>query len=760
MTDKIVLLNLGLGDLIAGFPGVTAMVWDSGNPYPMKFNGSLPSCSELMAIARRWQLMYQSLYQSLAFRPRIELETEDITQVSQVEFGDICQQYKNYFNNWLNSPEFRKIDQKLRSILHPSDNIQLILETDNIPVRRLPWHQWQFFQDYPQAEFALSTPEYHQQFSSNSLKTHLRILAILGDSRGIDVNTDRQLLTTLPNVETVFLVEPSREQLDEQLWNQQGWDILFFAGHSCSFDHEETGEFAINPQERVAVRDLIPGFKKAIERGLTLAIFNSCDGLGIATELTQLNIPQMIVMREPVADAVAHDFLKFFLQKLISGDSFYLSVREARERLYIRENQFPCASWLPVICQNPAVLPLKFKPQIPQKKAQFKNKLKSLSSFPIAVNLSIIILIIGFRFLGGFEFWELHAYDQLMRSRPPEQPDKRLLLVTATENDIQNLNGEWPLTDQKLSQVLKSLQRHQPRVIGLNLYRDYPKPPGSKDFTQFLIDNPKQVMVICKGKNQDKDAINPPLNAINDQVGFSDIQVDSDGVLRRQILFTNINDSENCNPQYGFSTRVAFNYLDDEGIKPERSDNLNIIILNNTFFKRLIRVGFYSKNNIKMFQILLNYRNSVKLAKSVSVTEVLNQKVDPNLIQDKIVLIGTTASSGKGESWSTPYSKKPVPGLFLQAEMVSQIISAVLDGRALITVWPISVELLWISLWSLLGGGLAWIVRDQVGLLVIVASATGVLYGVCWLFLVQGVWVPLITPGLGLVLSTLLIRVK
>jgi CHASE2 domain-containing sensor protein len=92
--------------------------------------------------------------------------------------------------------------------------------------------------------------------------------------------------------------------------------------------------------------------------------------------------------------------------------------------------------------------------------------------------------------------------------------------------------------------------------------------------------------------------------------------------------------------------------------------------------------------------------------------------------------------------------------------MVSQMISAVLDGRPLMTVWPISVELLWISLWSLLGGGLAWIVRDQVGLLVIVGSATGVLYGVCWLFLVQGVWVPLVTPGLGLVLSALLIRLK
>lgn len=62
-------------------------------------------------------------------------------------------------------------------------------------------------------------------------------------------------------------------------------------------------------------------------------------------------------MREPVPDAIAQEFLKHFLTAFASGKSFYLSVREAREKLQSLEQYFPCASWLPVICQNPAEIP-------------------------------------------------------------------------------------------------------------------------------------------------------------------------------------------------------------------------------------------------------------------------------------------------------------------------------------------------------------------------------------------------------------------
>ena len=65
----------------------------------------------------------------------------------------------------------------------------------------------------------------------------------------------------------------------------------------------------------------------------------------------------MIVMREPVPDEVARQFLKYFLEDFSGGQSLYSAVRNARQRLEWMEDEFPCASWLPVICQNPAARP-------------------------------------------------------------------------------------------------------------------------------------------------------------------------------------------------------------------------------------------------------------------------------------------------------------------------------------------------------------------------------------------------------------------
>lgn len=136
------------------------------------------------------------------------------------------------------------------------------------------------------------------------------------------------------------------------MWKE--WDILFFAGHSSS---NEKGRIQLNQTDSLTLDQLKYALKKAIIRGLNLAIFNSCDGLGLAQALFDLHIPQVIVMREAVPDVVAQEFLRHFLTAFSGGQSLYTSVREARERLERIEGKYPCATWLPIICQNPAEVP-------------------------------------------------------------------------------------------------------------------------------------------------------------------------------------------------------------------------------------------------------------------------------------------------------------------------------------------------------------------------------------------------------------------
>ncbi|PLZ37291.1 ABC transporter substrate-binding protein, partial [Fischerella thermalis WC542] len=142
----------------------------------------------------------------------------------------------------------------------------------------------------------------------------------------------------------------------------QPWDILFFAGHSISKEGDCWGEIQINADESyLSLRNLRYSLRHAVRQGLKLAIFNSCDGLGLARNLADLRIPYTIVMREPVPDIIAQEFLKYFLTAFTSGESLYASVNQARERLYEEwERDYPCASWLPVIFQNPAATELKY----------------------------------------------------------------------------------------------------------------------------------------------------------------------------------------------------------------------------------------------------------------------------------------------------------------------------------------------------------------------------------------------------------------
>ena len=63
--------------------------------------------------------------------------------------------------------------------------------------------------------------------------------------------------------------------------------------------------------------------------------------MGLAAELADLHIPTIIVMREPVPDKVAAEFLKNFLTEYSQGKPLYQSVREARSKLQGLEDEFP-----------------------------------------------------------------------------------------------------------------------------------------------------------------------------------------------------------------------------------------------------------------------------------------------------------------------------------------------------------------------------------------------------------------------------------
>ena len=349
--NKSVFLILGARDEEKGFPCVMAQIWLEDVKLLASCQGSLPPETEIIRLYQQWKKIYA--YQSSASR-KLKRPKDNLTDISPRQLHQVSQDLQRHLNSWLNSEGFRKIADTLREKLNASDPIRIIIQTENIELQRLPWHLWSFFDGYRQAEVAWSSP-----FGVNTTKpifsrNKVRILAIMGNSEGIDVEEDRRVLEELPLASTEFLVEPKREELNRYLWDEEGWDILCFSGHSESTVDGSAGVINLNTIEQLTLEELRNALRKAIEYGLHLAILNSCDGFGLAHQLADLPIPQIIFMREPVPDIIAQEFLKNFLQAFSSGKSLYLAVREAREKLQGMENDFFYASWLPVIYQNSA----------------------------------------------------------------------------------------------------------------------------------------------------------------------------------------------------------------------------------------------------------------------------------------------------------------------------------------------------------------------------------------------------------------------
>ena len=119
---------------------------------------------------------------------------------------------------------------------------------------------------------------------------------------------------------------------------------------------------------------------------------------------------------------------------------------------------------------------------------------------------------------------------------------------------------------------------------------------------------------------------------------------------------------------------------------------------------------------------------------------------------DRIVLIGVTAPSSK-DVQATPFAQT-IPGVFIQAQMVSQLISAVKDGRAPIGVWPWPAEIFWVWVWAFIGSVVAWRCRSILWLLGLEITALGTLCIICFYGLMQSQWVPLVPTALVFIITT------
>lgn len=389
--------------------------------------------------------------------------------------------------------------------------------------------------------------------------------------------------------------------------------------------------------------------------------------------------------------------------------------------------------------------------QVPKRWVNLSQVLKR-SRRPLLTASLVTGCVLGVRSLGMLQSWELAALDQSFRLRPVEPPDTRIVVVSVDDADIKRIK-DWPIPDQVMAQLLNTIKAQKPRAIGLDIYRDVPVESGGESLQQ-VFDTTPNLVGIEKIADDTGPGVQPPAKLKQrNQIGFNNVVVDSDGRVRRSLLYWNVGGET----RRSFALKLALLYLQKEGVTLHRaSSNPNYVQLGEAVFPKLRPYdGSYINVDAGGYQILANPRHIESRFPIISLSDVLANRVPPGLMRDRVVLIGSTAASLKDffyNSYSNPIkgSAQPISGVELHGHFISQLISAALDGRSPLQSVPEPIEIIWIWGWALVGATISWKVRRPIGFFLITLVTGALLVSICFATFLEGWLIPVVPPLLAM----------
>ena len=301
-----------------------------------------------------------------------------------------------------------------------------------------------------------------------------------------------------------------------------------------------------------------------------------------------------------------------------------------------------------------------------------------------------------FNALGWLQISERKLYDFYLRLRPQESPEQKIVIVGLNEQDIEKYG--FPLEDNTLVTLLDKIKAQNPRVIGLDLHRNVNIGTQNNESLNSIFRSTPQLIGVEKtdGGNPNFKSISPPTElAKRGQTGASEIIEDGEsGVVRRGYLYVQKSTVEKVLPS--FVLAMALKYLEEENIFPTGYGKQNWLKLGKAIFPMLQPNRlFYDNQAIDNYQTLINYRSSSQIPQ-VSVFQVLENKIIDNFLEDKIVIIGTTAETIK-DIYTTPKDYDLVNfnfsyGVEIHGSLTSQIINSAISDRVIIKFIPVYLQ--------------------------------------------------------------------
>lgn len=395
-----------------------------------------------------------------------------------------------------------------------------------------------------------------------------------------------------------------------------------------------------------------------------------------------------------------------------------------------------------------------------EKAGDWTNWVVRTTGIPIwqgaGVGVAVFLTIWGVRWWGGFEPLELFLYDRglsLVRQAVPVSVPPPVVLVGATDGDINRLG--WPLSDRVLATALKRLLALEPRVIGVDIFRDRPRLEGIEELNDLLAAHDQIILAAQLPYGEEPAIPPPPILTGNHRVGIVNLPVDTDGKNRRGLLYL-LNDQQ---PADAMSFQLALHYLAVLRMVPEPSPLGPAYLRWGAGHLRPLRPddGGYRHAETNGFQYLPDFKDLPQSFPVYSLEDLLADRVPREVVQGRVVLVGVMARSVK-DQLEAPLrldADRPLFGLEWHAIATSTLIRLALTGQGVMRSWPEYAEAAWIFFWCMAGG--VGTIRRWAGLLLglgvagLAASALGGLH-LSW-------WLPWAPATAGLLLTGTLLMV-
>jgi hypothetical protein len=288
------------------------------------------------------------------------------------------------FHKWLRGGEFYEIRETLSAAAtHGSKPIVLLVQCqddpnhtaaiDNFFLAKLPWESFGTELSDRVPVHVLRTTSQRPIIKQRKRRSRLRILAIFGDDKGLNFEDEKQAIEgkLKPIADVQFegykISKTTAEAnlkavISRAIEDPQGWDILFFAGHT---NDSLGGEVLLAPGCAALISEFEGSLKIARSQGLQFALFNSCRGCAIAENLVSYGLSHVVVMREQVSNQVAQVFFQEFADRLAKLQDVQVAAIGATQALMVKAkegHQYPSAYLLPSIYAYSGVKPLKPSP--------------------------------------------------------------------------------------------------------------------------------------------------------------------------------------------------------------------------------------------------------------------------------------------------------------------------------------------------------------------------------------------------------------